>query len=802
MTYRAVGVVVIASIALAPAGAQGAAGRGIIGVASVGGERLVGAKVELFARAPGAGRGAGRPWFTRRLAVTGTLRTNAVGGFAIAGPSLPREYLVNVVGGKLGGRPFKGMVRAVGRLAERGVTVSPVTMLAARFLKAHPARSTAAGIARVRTFLGVPKMPGGISTLGEETSVLSGSFSPSRFMAAARRHGGLSSYVGTLARRAARPHARARFAPSHYRPRRPFAPVASGGGPRQAGEFAYWAISTAFTAAVWNATSAALCHVPVAGVPAMFGCGGTVDVSAIVNALNDIESSLVDIQSQLTEVQYQLSVIESQNAQAAYQTAFTFAGINSVNNAVNASWSDANYINAAEPDPQSVGTPTGNDDTELCEAAYPPGYVNGQNLQALCIDYLSQAESFADPQTPYYASLYQSLTGASNQPANNLLPWTYQNLIDGSGQQLTAGGAIDEMQAALDQFAQLQVDAFTMLIAAQEFQGYMATGAQISCPPTPTGTLPPNTPLNVTGVCNATQTAMFEFSVEDYMVAHDFAAPPVDTVVDPRSNRIWWAYPVDFSATTMGSGSYPFYPGASETYASVQPVALAGGTPIAILADEPGYTFRAGNQADLAAMMNGLLVPSGGTVASALNAAGFHGLGTSSNGMTWQQLGTDAANVQYTTATIWQASSASPDQSVAISCDWSRYPEVLGGLSCLYLGLQQMQPNEYGFAVQVNGALAAHFLDLGATTAPTPSTAPATCPKVYLSSAGAASTINFSDSTNWVTYCTFSTVGLLVDTSPPAPGTTNGVLPPLVSLNYLTGPPAEGVPAIVVPPPS
>jgi hypothetical protein len=792
-------------LALAPAVAGAATSRGVIGAASVDGGRLIGAKVELFARGarvPGSTR---RPWFTRRLVVSGTLTTNAVGGFAIAGRSLPREYLVSVAGGTLAGRPFKGMLRAVGRLSERGVTVTPVTSLAARFLKTHRGRSTAAGIARIRAFIHVPKMPGGISTLGEETSVLSESFSPNRFMAAARTHGGLSRYVHALARKAARPHATARFAPRHYVPRRPFAPVPGGGGRRaQSRSIPSWLISTAFSAVVKNATSAALCQIPVAGIPAMFACAGTVDLSAIVDSLNDIESSLVDIQNQLKEIQYQLSVIENQNAQAAYQTAFTFAGINPVNDAVNASWSDANYINVALPDPQSVSTPTDKSNTAICDAAYPSGYIDGQDLQALCVDYLSQAEFFAAPQTPYYASLYQSLTGASNQPQNNLLPWTYQQLIDGSGQALAAGGAIGEMQDGLDQFGQLEVDAFTMLIAAEEFQGYMSAGAQVSCPQTTTTTYPANTPLNVVGICNATQTAQFELSVENYMSTTGFAAPPVDTVVDPRTNRIWWAYPVDFSATTMSSGTYPFYPGASETYVSppIQPVNLVGEAPVPILADSPSYTFKAGNQADLTGMMSGLLVPTGGTLASALNSAGFHGLGTNAYGMTWQQVGTDAAAVQYATVTNWHATSANPDQQVIIDCDWSAYPEVAGALSCLWLGFLEMQDSYYGWAVQVNGVLASHDFSVAAAAPPTSSTTPSTCPQIYISTAGAASTISYKSSKHWVKYCTFNTFGLLVDTAAPAPGTTNGVSPPLFSLNQLTGPPPEGVPAIVVPPPS
>ncbi len=265
-------------------------------------------------------------------------------------------------------------------------------------------------------------MPGGIAALGQETSVESGRFSPSRFMTEADRHGGLASYIRTLAGKAATGHEKVSFAPKGYRPSTPFRKGSSrqarSTGHAQLRSFLGGIANTAFQSVVWNASFTAACKIPVPGLPAMMGCGGTNDLAAIVTALDNIESSLVDIQAQLDDVQQQLSVIENQNAQAAYQTAFTFAGINPVNDAVNAAWSDLNYINAANPNPSSVGVPASKSDTGLCDAAYPSGYINGQNLQALCIDYLTRVQSFTAPQTPYYAQTYQSLTGVGPQPQN------------------------------------------------------------------------------------------------------------------------------------------------------------------------------------------------------------------------------------------------------------------------------------------------------------------------------------------------------------------------------------------------
>ncbi len=358
------------------------------------------------------------------------------------------------------------------------------------------------------------------------------------------------------------------------------------------------------------------------------------------------------------------------------------------------------------------------------------------------------------------------------------------------------------MQAALGQFAQLQADAYTLLIGGQEFQAYMSDGVQASCPNVTTnGMFPANTPLNVVGVCNTTQTALFELSVESYMAGQDLAAPPAGTLTDPVTNQIWWSYPVDISPTVYANDSFPFYPGSPTSYASPRPTPQTlAGAPIPLVAGSP-LAFGFANQSALTKLMARLHLTSTGTIASGLTSAGFTGIGSTLDGKTWQRVGVDPAVVSYTTENGWPATSNDP---LKINCSFGGYPQLGGAISCTWLG-QAQNSNNYFVAAKVDTVLASHYYDLTAKKVPSSSTTPATCPAVFNSSPSSDPNniiISGSKSSSWVKYCTTDTLGLLVNTAAPAPGSTNGVAPPLLSLNQLTGPPSGGVPAITVPPPS
>lgn len=155
--------------------------------------RLRGARVEVTARGGGPS-----------LLVRGTRgRTTRHGTFAVrlAG-RLPRRVVVTVSGGRAGAAPFRGRLRAIVARPARGVElthVNPVTTIVAAHARLRPRAGLGRSRAAVRRILSL--RPG--EDLGSSLRRSGAAFDGRRFLARARRAGGVERYAAALARRAA-----------------------------------------------------------------------------------------------------------------------------------------------------------------------------------------------------------------------------------------------------------------------------------------------------------------------------------------------------------------------------------------------------------------------------------------------------------------------------------------------------------------------------------------------------------------------------------------------------------------------
>ncbi len=172
------------------------------------GNPLSGADVRVYAGAPRgvslSGRGLAGPPLAQINGVRAR-RTAATGVALLAFKRLPREFTVVVAGGRAGGRGLPGDLGAVVRGYHSGtvVYVNPVTTLIAGSVGTSVDRSRASTVAvaqrRVYRLLGIPGWEDN-SDLSYSDRYLDGS----RYLAAARRAGGIGALDQALLREARR----------------------------------------------------------------------------------------------------------------------------------------------------------------------------------------------------------------------------------------------------------------------------------------------------------------------------------------------------------------------------------------------------------------------------------------------------------------------------------------------------------------------------------------------------------------------------------------------------------------------
>lgn len=801
-------------------------GGNLIGVASAAGKPVTGATVRVYARSK-----AGT--YARELTKDKPARTNRQGGFSLSVECLPRDVLVSVTGGRRDGSAFRQTMLGLGRISERGIVVSPATTIVAQYAKQHPAMNPAAATHRVRAFLEVVDLGSSLTDFGFASLGESRTFSAAKYLRVAMRNGGVLRFSAEVARDVKAGSGRS-FKPKNYvSPRK--TPVTSGQAqPRLTSTDV---VTNTLSGVASSALYGGFCTLTAPTPVGSFACpvdttnAELVQISdqltAISNQLTELQQSITEIQDTLNAMEIQLSDIEAQNediiqltlqqqaiaAAQNYQAAYEAAGVQQITQLVKAAGQDIYLLNATAPLEASSWevVPAGSTPAQQCAAVYQNTIApNDQDPFSLCTDYLTQVDAFANPANAYYDTLYNGIVGGASAPTDNLLLWTNQQAITQGANAPVSQSTVASMQEFGFQLEQLLSNAYAMYAAGQMFTYYLTTDEQAICTNIQTsGLWPANTVISVADPCNTINSGLFAMSVQEAQ-AQSLALPPADTVVDPRTNYIWWRYPVDITYTWRESATDPFYPGApSGTYQldtfnkyglftwSATNAAESEGLPLAypLLAQNPQMTFWYASQSQLEQLFSNMLLVQGATVAESMVNQGFAGVGTTANGMDWTNIGADV-NWQtwgQVSTLKWQST-----ESIAPAKGCTGYPgpfpasgETAGyDFSCLIW---------YGSsASEFSGTFATSAWNLDTTSLPSSANVqPCQTVGTVLNQDGNTSTP--------ATLCWTDTFTLMVDADVQSPQATSAcddttescaARPALWATYMLSGPSPKGVPAV------
>lgn len=742
---------------------------GIAGFAMVNGRRISGATVTVFAR-PRA-HGSETPWFTRPVVALEKATTNRMGGFFFSVDCLPPTFLVKVTGGKVAGRPFGGTVMSFGRANEPAVIVTAATTAAVRYSRRHPGLGVLKVVRKVTQDLGVVRLGNRVVALGQATWV-------------------------------------------------------DGVQPRTSGATPRSVASSTMSKLASNAAFAATCATLSPSAAGALACPvSSDDVSEITAALGEISQQLVSLQASVNEIQQTLSVMETQiktiesqtnaliqdalkneaqQAQQAYESASTYAGITNLNTFVQDASLALSVLGTIAPSADDTWPtlPYGSSNEQICDLVYG-AYASdtGQDPVSECAEnFLNQADAFADASDDRFAKFFTSMTGAEAIPNDDIFIWTYQDALTMAGNNPVSSDTVAGIQSQYAQIGELGSNAFALLAAAQVFQHGITRGGTTKCPDlTVSGTFSASTAISVATACDTLETGLFTAAVQDAL-APSVQVPPDASVADPRNNYVWWAYPVDVTAESQTNDTFPFYPGSSRSDYSSDfgwPVGIAGLAQDAMLPPVPIDEFYPLIEADLEdkywfadeqTIFNYFsnLPLTGGTLAQTMANSGFKGVGSSSNGVQWSNLGVDVqVRTNVKSDRVYQSNPSTQLDSSTLGC--TGWPKSITGI---------FRCNNNGGTDRgwqwLSGVWATQSLDLSATTLPS-SESLETC-----ETAGT----NMNDGSLQY-FCWADTFGLLVSpTVLPPSGQGTGTTPPFWQPYMLAGPPSDGVPAIPIDPPN
>ena len=819
----------------------------ISGFATIGGERVATGKVRVFVRGSKDKLGS----FGKEVPVQGSAWTNDMGGFFVAVKCLPKSFVVKITGGRVKSRHVSQSIAALGMRGERGVVVTPTTSIAVEYAKLRHVQARVA-VKRVTKYLKVVHLGNDVTHLGSATWVRAKTFSPVKYVAEAKRAGGLAKFARSLAKDISK-KSHHTFRPKGYaKTFRPGFPRAGADGTPRTRAASLRSVtkgsspvSILYSVAGKMAFDAACALLPPSP-PTNLACAGpnssqlteiqnqltaiSQQLTVLQQSVNDIIATLAVMENQLTEIQTTLAaieanegVIEQQNlstqanqAQQAYQDAYSFAGVLQIQSEVQDATYDLNILGTITPSATWTPVAPGSSNAAICGTMYSQyNLASGQNPLALCTDYLSQTQAFADAGNAYFQSLYQSLVGASGLPQDDLLTYSYQQMLTYGGNAPVSAVTLQSVQASAGQLGVLMDTAYALLGSAQVFEYGATTGDFTSCTDlTTSGTFPADTPIAVSDACTTLESGLFAASVQNSQGV-DVAVPPAGSVADPRTNYVWWGYPADLTGATGESGGYPFWPGApAGTYTT------ATGTPLELwayanqynpaccntnwlyatifasnpypplLAASPSYNFMLANQSQAQTLFTNLLLTDTSSVAGTLSQSGFQGVGENQYGMEWTNLALNPMVSSIETSLYWQSQTQMPSTMTACT----GYPaNQTGSYKCVPVTEYSYgTPTTYSGMQDLEGIFASQSWNLETTTLPTASTANQ-CPVV-----GVTWTESNQTPAN-VPMCEEDTFGLMVDT---AASTLNGAtataLPPFWTAAMFSGPASGGVAAVPV----
>ena len=792
----------------------------VLGVAVHDGQRVTGATLRIL----GPRTVGKQTTYTRVLGTSGRMRTNEMGGFSVRVDCLPATFIVEVSGGQIGDADNSESMAAIGLRAEKSVIVTPATTLAVSYLAQNPTLTARQAVRQVSRHLDVASWGPRASHLGLVTTSTSSTFNATEFARVAKKAGGFRAYAAKEARRITETSKRS-FAPGNYqhgvRPGYPDHrrkdPTSRTLSPRSNPIVSI--LTSVAGKALYSAECAALPPNPVtnlacANPQSSFDQAVTNQLFGITNQLNVLNSTVSDMQSTLTQMQQAEVAIEASiaelsqqgsqesyvsdatAAQQAYATAYDNSGIAKVQSLVQEAYEDLLILSTVTP-ATSTWTPTSDPEptnSQVCGTMYTSSATSsGDNALSICLNLLEQTDAFVDPSNAYYNSLFEALVGGPGVPQDDLLIYTYQQMLTMGGHLPLSSAALAGIQSTFAQMGSLVDSAYALAGSAQMFRESATSGQQPSCPDlTTSGTWPASTAINVADACRILQSGLFVGAVQN-AIAADIVVPPAGTLADPSSNYVWWGYPVDLSMTTMGNPSFPLYPGPSTSTYTATPIPLMSYAPMQqimaasphqLLTSEPAYEFALAGEADNLTLVGDILLAEP-TVAQTLTAQGFTGIGAKNGGMNWANLGADP-NVYATISTtnLWQSSQKMP--STTLGC--TGFPaSITNVFQCSSTGYSFASPSPetlYGESL-LEAVFASSSWNLTTGTVPT-STNAAACTSIGSDSLTGINPLNA---------CWTNTFGLLVDKAAATGTAGSNFWTPAM----LQGVPSGGVAPISVP---
>lgn len=532
----------------------------VMGVASVAGKPLAGARIKHVKKLYGKRlRFAGKPD-----------RTDADGNFlvALAARKLPKTFVVTIASGRYGNTPPRGSIQSLGHRKEFAEFVNEASTLAV-WVQKLTGMSAKKSTRFTSRYLCLPNPGPQLFSLGSATDNKTAYYSPEKMQRKANRKGGLSEYVAALADDASQRGSRNCFKPKKwkrliYKPN--FVTVANQ-DVASSDVKAEFVVAAALTVAEYagpiiedlvgkefaNVVNDVSCDLDkeTGGISSVFiDCEkpGDDPMASVIQKLDQIGTKLNSLDEKVTQIQK--SLLESKA-----NVAFKEAGLGVLRNNITVWTAMLKSLSTAKvalvPELDADKLPSDAEDGEVCKAAYREDIrIGSQTPREACNLIAKQAIEF-EKLAP---DLVTAITGlrAQNQSRSLLIPAVQAVRI---GPDQVASGA--DIQAVNNSIGTYVVDLTLGMMFSTAWKAFRNQWTQASpgCNPLPTEYSRTDIglqPILFNNACAALETTQFVLSAIAVLSGNGPVALPADVVIsNSRETRgwAWWRYPIDLTGT-------------------------------------------------------------------------------------------------------------------------------------------------------------------------------------------------------------------------------------------------------------
>jgi hypothetical protein len=549
--------------------------------------------------------------------VQGQRRTSKHGHFQVYVRDLPKTFTVKAVGGRAGKRDLgRSVMSGFGRRNDPAEFVNLTSTLVVKYRAQHPNKSPKRASRIVANYLELPRLrhrP--VTTVGQFGHVLSSVHDPKKLDKRVRQHGGVDSFLTSLASKikpgthikndlvpayflkSAFGHGVAPFPspPSSKRASKSAASVASAQLAKSDDPSLMTDLLNGLNSGLqWmlqNAAQAGACALGNNNnvVNGLLACSSSSPTSA------DISAALSQMQSELTTMNASLDALNSefatQNAQEALSSSQVSklasaltnlqAYLTAMQGAAAGTPSSTNTIGAVTNPPSGINN--------LCTTAFAgdtSATTGGQTPITACEGfggYFASSNSNGAPSlmNVQLTAFFKAMTGWSQPDANLVMP-AVQAALSGGGTKMTSGMAQNQFNQQMSDLVAGQVALFQMALAFQSFYETWSTTYNFQPNWCPVGTK--TSAFETSGITSnwGTSCAVAIYATQQLSVEWNVAANgaqgqlpsqgvpgtsqatssigvTLDTVASQSSPTMWYSVPLDLSGATLMGGN-PWFP--------------------------------------------------------------------------------------------------------------------------------------------------------------------------------------------------------------------------------------------------